>query len=264
MAPPQMPPQGYPQQPPQMAPNPVPQSPFGGPPQGYQQPPQMQQPNFGGDPFVGLTSGDPSASRNPFLEEGSYKLKLVACKFKASRAGKSLYIIETEILQSNNPARPPGMHCSSFIDLSNRDTAGRHLAAFVTAIHGYDPTQLPKETPVAPWVEQATGRQMTWAEYAKHSIHDSNPWAGREIGCNVQSIETKAGNDFSLHTWIPASKQVIGAMMAPAPVVPTPPAANLPGGFAVVPGPGQMPGQGAPGQAPWGAPPPQGWGQPGR
>jgi hypothetical protein len=210
--------------------------------------------NFAANPFAGLTSGDQTAVRNPYLEEGDYKLKVEGIKFKPARSGKMLYIIEVEIVESNNPNRPPGMRCACFIDMSNRDLAGRHLAGFITAVHGFDPMKLPKDMPTAPWVEPATGRQMQWGEYAAYSIQDSNPWAGRPVGCRVTTIEKKDGDDFSLHTWSPAATMVVGPMRPM--MQPQMPAAP------------QMP-QGAPAAAPaatpnWGTPPAQGWGQPGR
>jgi hypothetical protein len=183
----------------------------------------------------------------------------------ARASGKWLFIIETEVRESNNPNRPPGMVCSSFIDLSNRDLAGRHIAGFVTAVHGYDPERLPKDSPVAPWVEPATGRQMQWGEYAAHAAHDNNPWAGREVGCTVTTIDTKAGDDFSLHKWKPAATMVVGPMRAAA--APVAPQAAAPGAsWGVAPGapPPAAPQMAAPATPNWGAPPAQGWGQPGR
>ncbi len=252
-----------------------------------------QQPNYGANPFAGITSGDPSAARHPFLEDGAYMLKVHAVKFKQSRAGKMLYIIETDVMASNNPMRPVGLRVSSFIDMSNMDTRGRHIAGFTAAIYGVDPESLPKESPNAPWVDQQTGQAMAWSHYAEMSIHDSNPWQGIELGCHVQTVPTNAGGTFSLHTWVPAGKMVIPAAAPAAAPLPAqtgapagwngqqqvlpggPPAGALPAGPPqpppggpqaappLPPGPPQGPPQAAPGQyAPQVGAPPGGPGGP--
>jgi hypothetical protein len=236
------------------------QPPIGGqPPQG--QPPQgmpPQQQNYQNNPFQGLTSGDPSATRHPFLKDGSYKLALHAVKFVQSRGGKALYIIESDITASNNPLSPVGMRVSSFIDMSNMDTRGRHIASFVTATHGYDPSTLPKDSPNAPWADPQTSQQMPWDYYAMQSVHDTNPWQGREVGVHVQTIKTQAGRDFSLHTWVPI--QSMGELVAAAQPVPE-----------AAPQQQEAPQQQPPQQQPpqsgnWGGPPNQGgnWGGQGR
>jgi hypothetical protein len=150
-------------------------------------------------------------------------MKLHAVKFLQSRAGKALFIIESDILESNNPMSPAGLRVSSFIDMSNMDTRGRHISAFITAVHGFDPSSLPKESPVAPWQDQQTGQSMPWDYYALQAVHDTNPWQGREVGVNVQTIKTQAGRDFSLHTWVPAQGMVVPAA---APVQQAAPAAQ--------------------------------------
>jgi hypothetical protein len=215
------------------------------------------------NPFAGMTSGDQSGfARNPFLGggenedpiEGDYKLRLLRV---ATAQRKPLYVIETEILESNQPLRPAGMRCVSMIDLANVDLRGRNIAGFLSAVFGHDPTTLQKDSTVTPWDGQ------TWGEYAAWSVREDNPLAGREVGCRVQPIKTKAGGDFSLHVWVPMQLMTVPARarqqsFAAVPPPPQPPGA-APGGFATPGGftpPGAAPQP--PGAAPGGFVPPGG------
>ena len=242
------------------------QQPVGVPPPGYwgQQPAAAPQPNFNANPFAGMTSGDQTGSRRPYLEDGYYKLLIQANKYKPARSGKQLYITEVRITASNVAARPVGMECSCFIDMGNMDMRGKNLSALASAVYGFDPKKLPKDSVIAPWNDPQYQRPLRWDEYALMSIGDNQPWVGREVGCHVTTIDTKGGGEFSLHEWAPAEGFVIPA---PAPQVQQaapPPGAQL-GQQPYIP-PGQSPPAGwAPAQQPPAtvAAPTPGWTPPG-
>lgn len=190
------------------------------PQQGMPQPGQqmgMGMPD-NSNPFQGMTSGDQSGgARYPFLGSsgkgddavsfnGDYKLKIVGLKFKRTRqSNKPNYIVEAEIMESNQPERPPGMICSIFIDLGNPDTGFRHLAAFLASVYGYEPTKLPKDSQTAPWNDEATGHPAEWMATAMRSIQADQPFVGHEVGCHVTQIILGNGKPWSLHTWVPIS-----------------------------------------------------------
>jgi hypothetical protein len=180
-----------------------------------------------------------------------YKLRIHAIRYKNTRGGKSMYIIETDIIESSCAERTPGMRCSSFIDMGNVNTRGKHIAAFTAAVHGFDPEQIPPESVTAPWVDQATGQPKEWDKYAMESIADANPWGGREVECQVSTIQVgQDKHDWSLHSWAPSGKLTI----------PAPQPAAFPQ-FQQGPPPQQQLPQGPPQGAPQGAPgfgPPQG------
>jgi hypothetical protein len=259
-----------PQQPQQSPAGPAFNGPTQGPPQGFtgqqqpqqfvgQQMPQQQpgggQPNYNQNPFAGITSGDQSNQRHPFLEDGDYKLKISGIKLLNARSGKTHYIIEGDILASNNPLCPPGMRVSCFINMSNKDMASKHCSAFVASVFGHEPASLPKDTPHAPWTDTQTGQQMPWAYYLEMSVSDAQPWVGADAAVNVRTIGTQNGGEFSLHTWHPAATFVIPAMAAPSQhaqqAAPPPPQV---GGTHPSAWGGQP--QQQPQQAPWGAVPP--------
>lgn len=190
----------------------------GMPAPGQQMPPgqQMQMPMGvagAGNPFEGMTSGDQSGgARHPYLGgggkgaesiNGDYKLKIVGVKFiKARSSGKPQYIIEVQILESNQAERTVGMTCSIFINLGNRDTGFKHLAAFLASVYGYEPSTLPKDSQLSPW-------GMPWMDVAQQSIQPDQPITGQEIGCHVTQIITGDGNPWTLHTFTPAASMVI-------------------------------------------------------
>jgi hypothetical protein len=203
-----------------------------------------------------MTSGDASAQRLPYLLDGAFKLRITGIKFKPARTGKQLYFIETEILESNNAQRPVGMRVSSCIDLSNVDMRGPNMSQFIAAVHGFDPSQLQRDSTVAPWADPQTRQPMPWGHYGKESLHESNPWAGREVGVYVETIAKQSdGKPFARHTWVPAARMSVPA----APQMPAPPQGGQPG-FPPPQG-GQQGFQPPQGGQQWSPPPGQGgWG----
>ncbi len=200
----------------------------------------MQQ---GYNPFGDLNSGDQSfGARHPYLEEGDYKLLVKRCSTRG-RSGKSFFVAEVEVLESNVPSRPAGITCSYFVDLSNIDTRGRHMAGFLASVFGVDPGTLKKDSTTTPW----DGR--TWTEYAGWSVSEANPLAGRKVGCRVQEIAKKDGDPFSLHTFSPYETMIIPAVRTVTPKVEPAPAdlarmgvgGGAPGFMAPPPMPGAAP-----------------------
>lgn len=219
--------------------------------------------NFRANPFEGMTSGDQSVGeRLPFLDDGDYKLRIQKTVIRGR--DKPYFISELEILDSNVPTRPKGMRCVSFVaDLTNASMRGKNIAGYITAVFGFDPAQLPKDSVVAPWIDPSAGRNVSWGEYAPWVAGEENPFAGREVGCRVRTILTQeTKSEFSQHIWVPIQMMVIPphphvsdrkpksqAAPAGAPGA-TPGAWGPPGGPAqhVAPGggPWQPPGQGTP------------------
>jgi hypothetical protein len=241
-----------------------------------------QNPNYAMNPFAGMTSGDQSAgTRYPFLGgdkddpfDGDYKLVIHTTAVRGRN--KPFYVIEVEVVESNQPRRPVGMRCSCFIDLTNVDLRGRNISGFISAVYGVDPTTLVKDSTTTPW----DGKE--WGDYANWSVGGTNPFAGMKVGCRVQTIETKAGNDFSAHNWVPYAQMVVPertfVQQPPRQAVPQQPQQPPQGGFAppggaapgapVPPLPAQQGGFGQPGGqwngGAWGGPQggQQGGGQP--
>jgi hypothetical protein len=278
---PQQPQQPQYQQPPQQPPGYAqPQQPPPGyaqpqPPPGYAQPPQQgmpmpgqmpmgnpAQPDFNTNPFAGLNSGE-STNRHPYLNAGfAYKLRIHAIRLKPQRqGGKLLYIIEHDILDTNDPALPAGTRASSMIDMSNINMRGINMAKFVAAVHGVDPGTLPQNSEQAPWQDAVTGTQRTWTEYATESVHDTNPWTGREVGCVTAPSMTQANKPFTVHNWCPIEGMDIPVAAASFPQAPPPQPQQAPQGYQQPQQPQQAPqGYQQPQQPP--APTPQQQGHP--
>jgi hypothetical protein len=147
--------------------------------------------------FPTLDSGDQSiGARYPFLEDGTHRL--VIHRIAVRGRSKAMFIIESEVLETNNTECPPGSRRSSFIDLTNADMRGKNIAGFLAAVFGVEPTTLAKGSTTTPW----DGR--TWTEYAAWSASEQNPLAGRKVDAFVQTIQTQEGSDFSAHNWSPA------------------------------------------------------------
>jgi hypothetical protein len=231
----------------------------------------------GYSPIGDINSGDQSfGARRPYLVDGDYNLEVERCVERGRGAEKS-FVIEATVLESNAPERPPGTQVAIFIDMTNTDTRGKHLCAFLASCHGIDPMTLPKNSTATPWDGQP------WAGYVVYAYSEQNPYAKRRIHVNAQSIFTREGKPFTLNSYSPyGSKQIgvrnlgpaFGAQQAreqqqqapagppgaaPGFQAPAPQPGGPPAGFGT-PAPlgGFQPPQQAPG-AP-GAAPPAGWG----
>lgn len=224
--------------------------------------PQPQQQRFsppasfggGANPFGGINDADPTGSRLPYFEPGSYLVVIDDIKYKEARSGKSFYIIETTIEQSNNPVRQVGTPAACMIDMSNKDMRGVNLKRFLGAALGVDPESdciLPggqhwsPKGPVAP-----DGRP--WDHVAMDSCSDAQPLRGRRLSLNVVPTKTKGGGDFSVHMWQPAGQQAAAPQTPQQPAYPQQPQAApqqpqaVPGAYPTqhgmpAPAPGVMP-----------------------
>lgn len=227
------------------------------------------------NPLSGMTSGDQTfGARRPYLLDGDFNLEIERCVIRGR--GEPSYLIEVTVLESNVPERPPGTQCVIFIDINNVDTRGKHLCAFIASAYGYEPTSLPKDSQVTPW----DGQQ--WSGYAMWAASEQNPFAKKRLFCNVQTISTRAGSPWTMHTFSPYGAKPIGVRMfgpafgqqqqaqapqgaAPAGAAPggfqqpMPQPGVPPQGFGVAPMPPQGGGFAPPAQQPAPAAPPAGW-----
>lgn len=227
-----------------------------------------------GNPFD-VTSGDQSiGARRPYLLDGDYKLEIERCTVKGRNDPD--YLIEVKVLESNVPDRPTGFQAVIFIDMSNRDMFGKHVCALIASVFGTDPMTLPKNSQTPPW-----DPQQPWSGYIGWSVSEQNPFAKKQIFCNVTSVWTQKNTPFTLHTFSPIGLKQISAVRQVGPAFEASqqrqqgmqaaagaPAGAAPGGFVMPGAPaGANPfGGGAPGfAAPMAQPgmPPQGFGAPG-
>jgi hypothetical protein len=69
-----------------------------------------------------------------YLKPGVYKARIEQCLSKNTRANVGCFIVELDILESNNPELPPGTRCSWVVTLDKEPALGniKHFVAVAT------------------------------------------------------------------------------------------------------------------------------------
>lgn len=134
--------------------------------------------------FSGIGGVKPREDYAPFLEPGSYRLKIKTCGVKTSekKKGQHFFKVLFEVVEA--PASwVNGDEAAWLVDLGHGETALRDVAGLATALLGPG---------VA--IEESVMEELIGAE---------QPTTGMECLCRVTVVKTQAGNDFSRHTFTP-------------------------------------------------------------
>lgn len=124
--------------------------------------------------------------RYPWIVPGFYRHRLVDSRIKETRNGKTLAVIDYEIICTNNPNFAPGSFHSWGIDMQNRDMAPVNLMKLVTAHTGL-PASVFKADPAK---TQALIETL---------INDpSVPMRGTVVDATCYNTQTKRGNNFTV------------------------------------------------------------------
>jgi hypothetical protein len=122
---------------------------------------------------------------------GQYLVEVIKVIAKQSRKGAMLYIIECEVIESNNAERPPGCKPAQIISMAY-DAAFRNIKEFIAACNGISPTR-----------ERERANNAVDEEAATYSVDESNPLGGTRLYLTCTEITTRSGNPFTLHQWEP-------------------------------------------------------------
>jgi hypothetical protein len=157
-----------------------------------------------------------------YFKAGRYKVEILAVKSILSRKNENLFVVETEIKESDCADLRPNTKCSQVINLSKHDSAPGNIKAFVAAALDISPTS----------------EEVNWEELCDVVCTDANPLKGTMMTLICANTKTKAGGDFTLHQWsllsapsgaLPtATAPLATPPAAPRAAAPTPPAASRP------------------------------------
>jgi hypothetical protein len=131
--------------------------------------------------FSGLNEADVSGNKRKLLD-GDTIFKVNNCLRVDGEYGLT-YVIEGEIISSDNPGNVPGREASATITglskLSRRDNALGRLKAFLSACVGADNTG---ETPI---------EGETWESLCAASLGTDQPLKGSVIKVTLETVPTK-------------------------------------------------------------------------
>jgi len=117
-----------------------------------------------------------------YFKAGTYKVEISAVKSILSRMNENMFVVETEILESNVDELRPGTKCSQVINLSKHDSAPGNIKAFMCAALDVKADEITEDE-----VELA--------------VSEENPLKGTIMGLVCTTTKTKRNTDFTLHQW---------------------------------------------------------------
>lgn len=184
---------------------------------------------------MGLFSKVNDASVNGggvYFLAGVYKVKITAVKAVLSRMGENMFVIETEIVESDNAERRPGTKCSQVINLSKHESAPGNIKGFMAAALDVPADHITEDE-------------------CDLACSEANPLAGTIMRLTCTITKTRRNTDFTIHQWAflsepegasklhvppPAPRTAAAPAAPPPPAPPTPPAAKaLPPGYVAHP-----------------------------
>jgi hypothetical protein len=134
------------------------------------------------------------SSRMPFFAPGKYRVKILGVHLRPRRAdGVNMFIVETEILESNNEELPEGSNAAQLIKCAGDMWLG-NVKRFAMAAAGIAANDMKRaEEEVTP-------------ETIEMIVSEEQPLVGLELDLKCSVIKTKKGDDFTVHEWaaIPA------------------------------------------------------------
>jgi hypothetical protein len=141
------------------------------------------------DPFAAIDTANARGQRNPYLLPGQYHLRIDKCSCFESREGKLFWLVELEILSSDNAERPAGLQVSWMTNL-RKDMGPINTKRFLAAAMSIDPDS------------DAANTEIT-KEVARLACSKEQPLHGLEIFAQCASVTTREGGDFLDVKWLP-------------------------------------------------------------
>lgn len=149
------------------------------------------------DPFAEIDSANANGSRNPYLLDGQFHLKIKKVQTFTSRQKVLFFLVEMEILASTNLERPEGMTITWMTKLT-AEMGAVNVKRFLAAASGIDP-----DSPLA--------NQEINSEVARYACSADQPLTGAELLAQCVTIQTKKGDPFLDCKWIPiAQPETVG------------------------------------------------------
>lgn len=135
---------------------------------------------------------------------GKYRVRVAQVKAQRSqRSGKDFFVVECEILTSDNPERKAGSKASQVVDIGNV-MGPVNIKAFVAAASGHAPdSEGLNEALIETW-GALTGTHLNVSQICERVVAADNPLEGVEINLECANIKTRGtGKDFTKHFWSP-------------------------------------------------------------
>ena len=124
----------------------------------------------------------------PYLAPGQYELAIASMLLVESskKKGQEFFVVEFNVVTSNNPNAAPGSLVAWLVDMGHGDTALSNCTAFASAVLDCDEEDVNEEA-------------------MNRLVGPDQPATGIHVKANAFTIKTKAGSDFTKVRWDPVA-----------------------------------------------------------
>ena len=155
-------------------------------------------PSRGGVYFT-ANKGPGHTLQDPEWLPALYVVRVKAIKTFVSRRDEKMFVLEAEILKSDNPERKPGMVVSWLVNLSRQEAGLGNIKGCIAAINGIDPGN-----------ERLVLQEVT-EPVCDFAASEDQPLTGKVVGLECIMIKKRDGGDFTLHRWSPVDQGTYAA-----------------------------------------------------
>jgi hypothetical protein len=139
-----------------------------------------------------------------YFKPGKYRVRILAVKEVTGQLGGTYTVIETKVLESNNPEIPVGSEKSQVIEMGAKKVmALPNVKAFIAAASGVDGTLENVNDLVEDyWFKlNPMGVRLPFSKIVEELVIKHNALEGVEINLECVEITTREGNPFTRHIW---------------------------------------------------------------
>jgi hypothetical protein len=138
-----------------------------------------------------------------YFHPGKYKVQIKAVKkVNGQKAGEKFFVIETKVLESNNPEIQVGQEKSQVIKMGNV-MALPNIKQFMGAVSGVDPTlETSSDLIEEYWYKNnPMGVRLSLGKIIDELVVQNNVLEGVDMDLHCELITTQEGKPFTKHTW---------------------------------------------------------------
>ena len=143
------------------------------------------------------------SERGQYLTDGNYELKVERNIIKRTRKQDDLWILEAEVLKSDNPKHPVGCKRNWVQKISDPQVGFRAVKGFLFAAMGFDHKDPDDKEVIDSKLEPTISQILTEAIEDPKDPNCKNALKDAVVKCEVTTIKTKANTDFGLHIFAP-------------------------------------------------------------
>lgn len=156
------------------------------------------------DLYIGLGNATVGKRGNFLPHNGKvnpcrFKIQIKGFLTKITRKSGPALIVEFDVIESGHEELKAPCERSQFISLKDKDVAFGNILQMLTAVCGLDPQRPEDVANIAPKAEALI-------KYITETNRTSNPLIGRLAFVDTLLISTRAGGEFTLHTWYPITE----------------------------------------------------------